>query len=282
MEILIWISIVALTIFLAVFIYWSWKEDRAHHTWVRRLFYGGLILFTLLFVAFTWLTLNVLPERTHAEALTEHVVAGKVAWQKHVCINCHTILGNGAYYGPDLTKAWDRFVQRGRGNEKAAQAALVTFLRTPPKATAERRGMANSRVSDEEAQQLTAFLQWVSRIETNGWPPEPTRPLMRSSMRAEGAAFSLVEQGRLLFEQGECATCHSLGGGTIIGPDLIDAATKYDRTTLMKWIQNPEALYQELDRRPINPDFPEMPTLEIRDQDAHTIAEYLLSMSGKE
>jgi len=31
---------------------------------------------------------------------------GKKTVQAKNCINCHTILGNGAYYAPDLTKAW--------------------------------------------------------------------------------------------------------------------------------------------------------------------------------
>ncbi|MDD2701533.1 MAG: cytochrome c, partial [Sideroxydans sp.] len=38
-----------------------------------------------------------------AEAL---VKLGKLTTQAKNCMNCHTLLGNGAYYAPDLTKAW--------------------------------------------------------------------------------------------------------------------------------------------------------------------------------
>ena len=38
-----------------------------------------------------------------AEALVSH---GKMTVQAKNCMNCHTLLGNGAYYAPDLTKAW--------------------------------------------------------------------------------------------------------------------------------------------------------------------------------
>ena len=31
---------------------------------------------------------------------------GKLTVQAKNCMNCHTLLGNGAYYAPDLTKAW--------------------------------------------------------------------------------------------------------------------------------------------------------------------------------
>src|SRR3990172_364701 len=38
-----------------------------------------------------------------AEAL---VTKGKLTTQAKNCMNCHTMLGNGAYYAPDLTKSW--------------------------------------------------------------------------------------------------------------------------------------------------------------------------------
>jgi len=46
------------------------------------------------------------------EAL-ELVTLGKLTVQAKNCMNCHTLLGNGAYYAPDLTKAW---LDRGWGN----------------------------------------------------------------------------------------------------------------------------------------------------------------------
>src|SRR4030065_361072 len=38
-----------------------------------------------------------------AKALVSH---GKLTPQAKNCMNCHTLLGNGAYYAPDLTKTW--------------------------------------------------------------------------------------------------------------------------------------------------------------------------------
>ena len=31
---------------------------------------------------------------------------GKLVIQSRACMDCHTFFGNGAYYAPDLTKAW--------------------------------------------------------------------------------------------------------------------------------------------------------------------------------
>src|SRR5215469_878053 len=38
-----------------------------------------------------------------AEALIDQ---GKLVIQSRACMDCHTFFGNGAYYAPDLTKAW--------------------------------------------------------------------------------------------------------------------------------------------------------------------------------
>ena len=32
------------------------------------------------------------------------MIAGKHVWHRNNCVNCHTLLGEGAYYAPDLTK----------------------------------------------------------------------------------------------------------------------------------------------------------------------------------
>jgi nitric oxide reductase large subunit len=46
---------------------------------------------------------------THADRLSETVVDGKRVWHKYNCNDCHTILGFGSYYGPDVTKVhWRR------------------------------------------------------------------------------------------------------------------------------------------------------------------------------
>ena len=50
-----------------------------------------------------------------AEAMVE---LGKLTVQAKNCMNCHTLLGNGAYFAPDLTKAW---LDPAWGNEQARE-----------------------------------------------------------------------------------------------------------------------------------------------------------------
>jgi nitric oxide reductase subunit C len=102
-----------------------------------------------------------------AEAL---VALGKKTVQAKNCINCHTILGNGAYYAPDLTKAWldpNWITKANREN------LMLAFLKDPAgnaRNNATGRRMPNLGITDEEAHGVVAFLKWMSAIDTNGFP----------------------------------------------------------------------------------------------------------------
>ncbi len=103
----------------------------------------------------------------NAEAL---VSKGKLTTQAKNCMNCHTILGNGAYYAPDLTKAW---LDPGWGAESIREEFMMRFLQDP---TTNARGYGTGRkmphlgITEEEARGVIAFLKWMSSIDTNGFP----------------------------------------------------------------------------------------------------------------
>lgn len=284
MTILVWLSIGVLVVLMGLFLYWSLRDDRAKIRWMRNVFIGGITFFFVLFVVFTLDTMQTIRVKTHEEALTAEVVNGKLVWQKYVCIDCHTIQGLGAYYGPDLTRSWNRFMNRAGSNEQAAQGAMVAFIRNPPQATVDRRGMPFVNMSEEEAAHLVAFLRWHAMMDLNGWPPEPSRPILRAAGGTQPLlAFSAhAQEGKDLFAKRDCIACHSVGRGVIVGPDLQGAASKYDHATLVRWIADPEAIYAERGRKPINPEFPEMPTVDISHAEAEAIAAYLFAAGGKE
>jgi len=98
------------------------------------------------------------------------VTLGKLTIQGKNCINCHTLLGNGSYYAPDLTKAW---LDPGWGAEEIREQLMISFLMDP--ATNARtfgsgRQMPNLGITEEEARGVVAFLKWMSAIDTNGFP----------------------------------------------------------------------------------------------------------------
>ena len=102
-----------------------------------------------------------------AEAL---VTLGKLTVQAKNCMNCHTLLGNGAYFAPDLTKAW---LDPGWVHEDVREQLMVAFL-MDPEANARTFGtgrrMPNLDITEEEARGVIAFLKWMSSIDTNGFP----------------------------------------------------------------------------------------------------------------
>jgi nitric oxide reductase subunit C len=102
-----------------------------------------------------------------AEAL---VTLGKLTVQAKNCMNCHTLLGNGAYYAPDLTKAW---LDPGWVREDLREDLMLAFLQDPAanaRTFGTGRRMPNLNITEAEARGIVAFLKWMSSIDTNGFP----------------------------------------------------------------------------------------------------------------
>ncbi len=136
----------------------------------RNIFYGGSLVFLLILVGLTAQSHNyVVNVSTDKAGLTDSVVRGKRLWEKHTCINCHTILGEGAYYAPELGNVWIRY--GGKEDPQGAREALKAWMRSQPTGIAGRRQMPQFNLTDKELDDLINFLAWVSRIDTQGWPP---------------------------------------------------------------------------------------------------------------
>jgi len=104
----------------------------------------------------------------------ELIVKGKLVIQSRNCMDCHTLLGNGAYYAPDLTKAWldpkwDKQIMPMVG-ASSREEAMKTWLMNPDKYPTWVRKMPNLRLTEDEAKAVTAYLKWMSAIDTNGFP----------------------------------------------------------------------------------------------------------------
>ncbi len=126
----------------------------------------GTALSVLVFLGLTVDSHRQFPALTNDENLTSEVVQGQNVWHKYNCINCHTLFGEGAYYAPDLTK-----IAKMRG-----APYLKAYMRDPSNFYDEqrhRRLMPTQNLSDEEIDHLIAFLDWVSEIDNQGWPPRP-------------------------------------------------------------------------------------------------------------
>ena len=130
----------------------------------RNIFYGGSVFFFLLFVVLTVDTMSSMPKRDHRENLTPQVVLGKKMWEDHNCIGCHTLMGEGAYFAPELGNVYDRFGQ--------STDAIVAFIKSrPAEGVPGRRSMPQFNMTDTELEAVAAFLKWTSEIDDANWPP---------------------------------------------------------------------------------------------------------------
>jgi nitric oxide reductase subunit C len=192
----------------------------------RRFFFGGTLLFTLAFIGLTVHTHGTIAARTHADAIDDGVRHGLRVWGRYNCENCHTLLGEGSYFAPDLTQI---VAQRGA-------VYLASFLADPSRFYSEERHgrlMPKLGLSEAEIADVIAFLGWVGKIDTNGWPP---RPLLVSGAGVRGlpgletsaASGGAAARGQALFEgKAACATCHAVAGDTIlVGPPLAGVARR--------------------------------------------------------
>lgn len=136
----------------------------------RNIFYGGSLFFILIFLALSAHSHRYITSTsTNAETLTASVADGKHVWEKHACINCHSILGEGAYFAPELGNVMTRWGVQD--DPDAAFEMLKGWMETQPTGIEGRRQMPRFDLSDTEMRNLSDFLLWTNTIDTQGWPP---------------------------------------------------------------------------------------------------------------
>ena len=136
----------------------------------RNIFYGGSLFFLIIFVALTVDThLYMVNTSTNNDEITESVAHGKRVWEKHSCINCHTILGEGAYFAPELGNVWVRY--GGKEDPAFAREGLKMWIKSQPTGVEGRRQMPKYDLTEEELDALVDFFEWTSKIDTQNWPP---------------------------------------------------------------------------------------------------------------
>lgn len=136
----------------------------------RNVFYGGSLFFIVVFVGLTVQShFHITGDSTASQPLTEAVEKGKRVWERHACINCHTILGEGAYFAPELGNVMTRWGVLD--DPEAAFDTLKVWMDSQPSGAEGRRQMPQFNLSDEDIRNLSEFLRWVDHIDAQGWPP---------------------------------------------------------------------------------------------------------------
>lgn len=129
----------------------------------RNFFIVGTGLCFGAFILLTVDTVRQVPKITKEENLTESVARGKHLFDSNNCMGCHTILGEGAYYAPELTKVTKRRSER----------YIKNFINDSSKYSSGKRKMVDYDFNEQELDDLYAFFKWIGEADLNGFPPEP-------------------------------------------------------------------------------------------------------------
>ncbi len=205
----------------------------------RTFFLGFTVLFSGVFLALTVDSIRQVPARSHEDKMTAQVVAGKTLWDENNCMGCHTILGEGAYYAPELTKVVER---RGADWMRA-------FLKDPQAMYPGRRKMIQYDFTDQEIEALIAFFGWIGEIDTNGFPRKPD---MNTSGFINAAAASVAPpvsaRPEVLASAPPtfttlCMSCHAVAGrGGVVGPALDGVGGRFTAEKLDTWLSDPQSV----------------------------------------
>jgi nitric oxide reductase subunit C len=148
--------------------------------------------------------------------------------------------------------------------ERKPAGYLRQFL-MDPKAVKATAAMPKLGLSAEEADNLVAFLTWISKVDTNGWPPKPVLAA------AAGVGGKEQSRGQQIYQSQGCSSCHSINGiGGTSGPDLTRVGAKgKDAEWHAKHLKNPRSLV---------PGSAMPPYGSLSDADLKELANYLVSL----
>ncbi len=125
----------------------------------RTFFLGGTVVTFLAFIGLTVYSFQPKIDQSNHSGIDADVVRGKEIWEANNCMGCHTILGEGGYYAPELTKVIER---RGEGYVKAV-------LQSPIPWGPRGRKMVKYEMNDADAAAMVAYFKWIGKIDLNGF-----------------------------------------------------------------------------------------------------------------
>jgi len=182
----------------------------------------------------------------------ELINMAKEIFARKRCISCHGLQGRGGIGASDLTYDGDNNPELlPFANIVGPKTALnweIQHFENPQKVV-KRSGMPNYRLNQEQAKSLALLMLSWRRV---SFPPEylpvahkrppAIPPIVHEVLAPPPATGALAEQGRYVFENRGCNTCHRVGGGTLIGPDLSGVTQRRDDRWLATWLKDPAAV----------------------------------------
>ena len=226
-----------------------------------------LTLIIAIFVPFYWATESGRHEAAQERQRTETIERGAEIYIS-TCASCHGSEGEGdigpALKGTQLDEgALEKIIARG-----VPGTAMLAWSEED-----------DGPLKVHQVEDLVSFVKnWDSTLVTAGTgtltPQPPPSPTVATS----------TGQGQAIFEQ-KCESCHSIGGGRLVGPDLKGVTEQRERDWLIRLIVSPERLIEQGD--PIAEQLVaeygiSMPNLGLSDNDAEEVLAYIAAQSDGE
>lgn len=220
----------------------------------KAFFIYGTTICSVVFIGLTIDTFRQMPEITKTVNMNPEVIRGKHLWDVNNCMGCHTLLGEGGYYAPELTKVYER-----RGPE-----FIRAMLKDPEAMYPGERKMQRYYFSDDEMSALVAFFKWIGEMDLQGFPPKAQLLPVAVPQGNKGPTAPGATQPKIFSQM--CVACHSINGqGGVVGPALDGVGDRKTKEQLIAWLTDP---YK------IKPDS-KMPKLPLSQADITELGAYL-------
>ncbi len=156
--------ILGIFIALVLYVYYARKVRRAEAEEIPYARLGkAMILFSIVVVVvLTPLSIDFTDEKRNPqpEKVLYKGVSAVEGWKVAIdynCMGCHTIVGNGAYYAPELV-----YIARKFKDEDRIRALIDAYEGTK---------FMPFKLSEREKDALTAWMIYLRDLNTNNWPP---------------------------------------------------------------------------------------------------------------
>jgi mono/diheme cytochrome c family protein len=212
----------------------------------------------------------------------------KEIFDKKRCMSCHGFEGGGGLAASDLTYDGDLNPEyldfsSVQGPKTALNWQFQHFK--APQAIIDRSGMPNYRLNDDQARGLALLVMSWQRI---NFPPQyvpsarkrpvAVQPIVHEVPYPPPATTPLGQQGRYVFTNRGCNTCHRIGGGNLIGPDLAGVTQRRNDRWLATWLKDPAAMMaKDPQLQAWSREFGDiiMPNQNLSDDDINAVIAYL-------
>ncbi len=181
----------------------------------------------------------------------EQIERAKVLMRKGKCLVCHTVEGRGGMTAPELTYIGDKDPELFDFTHVTGPRTVFNWHLqhlTNAEAVTPKTAMPTFDFPPEDARALALLLlSWRRQSVPPRYIPAPAEAAAAAAPKIAREvpmppAVPGAESGRDVFLSRGCHSCHAVGGGVVIGPDLQGVAGRRDADWLRRWLADPAGM----------------------------------------